>query len=221
MAVVQLDIIPAREQYDNIEDWAQALTSALVELVESIQGGIGLPIYDSLGRLVVDSDGVYAYDSSGAAVIQPNNIQLSTLSYAPGSVDRAAIKDEAVTDGTTDTPVDTSFADTNEHTIATVNFTPSAVTSILEISGKMELDLITPASTTFTFRLKDNADRVIYEDAAVSVNDTDDWQGQVYAFNIPGVTSSQAFKMTVQMDSGASPDYDLADIQLTVREVFK
>jgi hypothetical protein len=216
---VDITILPRPAQYNDWESYADALTSALFDYLNIVQTQAGIPILDNNGRLVVSEEGIYAYDAAGNTILAPNDPKLTTASYLADSVTKEKIPAGELTSTVTSNPTDTSHADLFVHTLGSVNITPVSTSSIIEVICKVEIDLQTPAAgADFDLWLEDEHGTIIQLFNTGTVPQTTRRPYCVSTFNIPLDGTEQTYTAKIQMKTGASPDYDLYDMQISARE---
>lgn len=87
---LDLPTVPIPSQYPTLDEWAEAFTVAMSELNVVLSGNIGtliLPIFDTTGRVIVDEDGVTAYNDFDLSVpISPGTVQIDTNDLVNASI---------------------------------------------------------------------------------------------------------------------------------------
>jgi len=80
----------------DLRQWANDLVATLQRAITETGASIGTEVFDTQGRIILDANGVYNYDSLGNAVITPTLVKIDTDQLAQAAVATANVADRAI-----------------------------------------------------------------------------------------------------------------------------
>lgn len=117
----------APQSVDQLVQWATQLTSALALQGQQKPNGTA-SFYDTSGRVILDPNGIYAYDAQGGIPISPDIVQINTQHLVDAAVDTAKLANLAV-DHTKLASLAVQAANIADGAVGTIQVANGAITS--------------------------------------------------------------------------------------------
>jgi hypothetical protein len=88
-------IVPSLDNYDSIDEWAEALVGSLTTLSEDALTE-ATTVFDTQGREIVGINGLHVYDGAGNPVVADDIVQINTAHLADAAITEPKIADASI-----------------------------------------------------------------------------------------------------------------------------